>query len=352
MFLTIKTRHHLDSQGNKSDLQGTESRKKDHIALAFKSTVSSMDIDDRFYYEPMLSGHPTEESIPSTDFLGFNLDLPIWVSSMTGGTVEAQSINTNLAKACGEYGMGMGLGSCRSLLTSSERIADFSVKGHMPDQPLYTNLGIAQIEELVNNKQLDQVGELIKKLEADGLIIHVNPLQEWLQPEGDRYHTAPIVLIKRVIDHFPDISLMVKEVGQGFGPQSIAALYKLPLAAVDFAASGGTNFSKLEQLRGPKENTSDELSKVGHSAAEMVTLTNEILKSLGDQVQCQQTIISGGVRDYLDGYYLTQKLNTPSIYGQAASFLLHARGSYESLKQHMERQKAGLQIAYSFLTVK
>jgi len=161
----------------------------------------------------------------------------------------ANTINTNLAKACGEYGMGMGLGSCRALLDSDERLSDFAMRGLIGDQPLYANLGIAQLDELFQANKQQLISELVKKLEADGLIIHINPLQEWLQPEGDIYHVSPIDIVKRVIDLAPDMNIIVKEVGQGMGPKSLEALYKLPIMAVDFAAGGGTNFAKLELHR-------------------------------------------------------------------------------------------------------
>lgn len=328
------------------------SRKKAHIEMAFKSAVAASEVDNRFYYEPMLSGHPTESSIPRTNFLNFELKLPIWVSSMTGGTEWASTINTNLAKACGEYGMGMGLGSCRSLLFDDDRLHEFAVKKHMPSMPLYANIGIAQIEELVNANKLSAIKELLQKLTADGLIIHVNPLQEWLQPEGDRYYQAPIDLVKKTIDTCPDVSIIVKEVGQGFGPKSLAALYDLPIDAVDFAASGGTNFALLELLRSSKgqQEAYIGLARVGQTAEEMVDLTNRILALEGQTKK--QTIISGGIKDYLDGYYAISKLTGSAIYGQASSFLRHARGGYEDLQRHVEQQKAGLQVAYTFLTVK
>ena len=92
------------------------SRKKDHIDLAFKSQVESGALDRRFNYEPALAAHPEPGSIPPLRFLGKTLHTPIWVSSMTGGTGHARTINRNLARACAEFGMGMGLGSCRQLL--------------------------------------------------------------------------------------------------------------------------------------------------------------------------------------------------------------------------------------------
>ncbi len=330
-----------------------ESRKKDHIDLAFRSQVEQGLLDGRFYYEPILSGHPTSDADISISILGKKLKTPIWVSSMTGGTSLAKTINTNLAKACGEYGMGMGLGSCRALLESDERIQDFAMRSLMNDQPLYANLGIAQIGELYQAGKENLISELVKKLEADGLIIHINPLQEWMQPEGDIYHESPLDLIKRVIDS-EDIKIIVKEVGQGMGPKSLKALYELPIQAVDYAAGGGTNFAKLELHRASESQKEryTGLAQVGHSALEMVEMTNGLLERHGSEFKCKETIISGGVKDYLDGYYLTEKLNGNAIYGQASGFLKHAMEDYEQLQDHIESQIKGLQMAHHFLTVR
>ena len=323
-------------------------RKKDHIDLALTSEVLSS--DERFYYEPMLAPHP-QEGITKTTFLNKPFALPIWISSMTGGTEWAKTINVNLAKAAKEFGLGMGLGSCRSLLYDDERISDFAVREYIGDQPLYANLGIAQLEELVAENRYQVLQELIKKLDADGLIIHVNPLQEGMQPEGDLIKVSPLDTIKNIIDHL-DIPLIVKEVGQGMGYRSLEALLKLPLAAVDFAAHGGTNFTKLELLRTDDPTSLDALTRVGHSASEMVHMVNQISEELGSAMLCQQIIISGGVKDFLDGYYLMETLKTPSIYGQAGAFLKHARGEYEALRQYILSQKKGLEMAYAFLQVK
>jgi len=133
---------------------------------------------------------------------------------------------------------------------------------------------------------------MIDKLSADGLIIHVNPLQEWLQPEGDRFEYAPLETITRFLDNF-QLPVIVKEVGQGMGYQSLKALFQLPLAAIDFAANGGTNFAKVELLRSKetKQLIYGQLAHVGHSAAEMTDISNRILNELGEKALCKQVII-------------------------------------------------------------
>ncbi len=343
----------LDQQSSKEDPTAS-SRKRDHIELAFQSQVAGSTLDQRFYYEPLLSGHPAPQSLKRFLFLGKTMRAPVWVSSMTGGTELARTINHNLARACREFGMGMGLGSCRSLLYSDETLPDFDVRDTIGEkQLLFANLGIAQVEELIEEGEMPRIKEMLDKLRADGLIIHVNPLQEWLQPEGDRFKHAPVDTIKHVLDRV-DVPVIVKEVGQGMGRESLRALMQLPLAAIDFAANGGTNFARLEMLRGDKNKAAiyEQLALVGHSAEEMAVMANQLLEELGDAVQCRQFIISGGVKTFLDGYYLINRLEAPAVYGQASSFLKHARGEYESLQQYVAAQIEGLELANAFLTVK
>ena len=168
-------------------------RKQDHINLSFQAQVDAIALDKRFFYEPMLAPHPAPDMDLGLDFLRKRMDAPIWVSSMTGGAKFAKVINQNLAKAVNEFGLGMGLGSCRNLLYDDKHFADFDVRHSIGDRLLYANLGIAQIEHELATGSLQKVEELLKKLQVDGLIIHVNPLQEWIQPEGDKITQAPLM---------------------------------------------------------------------------------------------------------------------------------------------------------------
>ena len=341
--------NHLE---NTPDDPNATQRKRDHIELALKSQVSSL--DPRFYYEPLFAAHPEKGSLKPFTFLEKTFNVPMWVSSMTGGTDMARIINRNLARACGEFGFGMGLGSCRQLLYSDDYLEDFNVRPLLGDSvPLFANLGIAQLETLIERDEIGLIENLVTKLKADGLIIHVNPMQEWLQPEGDRFKKPPIETIQTLIQHLK-MPLIVKEVGQGFGYESIKTLLQLPLAAVDFAAAGGTSFSKLELLRGPSEQqkTYNALAHIGHSAVEMVDFTNQIVTELGDNIRCRQIIVSGGIQDFLDGFYCLKKLNLPAIYGQASAFLKYAQGDYADLKAFIEMQIRGLELAEAFLRIK
>lgn len=330
-----------------------EDRKKDHINLAFESQIPAKDIDQRFYYEPMLSAHPVN-AIPETDFLGKKMMLPIWVSSMTGGTKLAGTINRNLARASHEFGLGMGLGSCRILLQDEKYYSDFDIRDIIgPDYPLWANLGINQLEDMLRDKQVDRITELLEKLRADGLFIHVNPFQEWFQPEGDRLKKPPIESVQSLLEQvkFP---VIVKEVGQGMGYESLRQLLKLPLGGIEFAAFGGTNFAMVELRRSTpaEQELFEPLARIGHDALQMVNMVNHIAENEPGQIRVKKLIISGGIRSYLDGYYLINKSKIPAIYGQASTFLKYARNDYETLRQFIQYQAKGLELAYAFLRVK
>lgn len=320
-------------------------RKGDHIMLAEKARTASGEIDRRFNYEPMFFAHPRADERWTTKFLGFELDYPLWISSMTGGTNHAEKINENLARLCGEFGLGMGLGSCRSLLTDQSRLKEFAVKKWMEKSPLYANIGIAQLEELVEAGKVGLLHEMVKRVEADGLIIHINPLQEWFQPEGDRFKISPIITLKKFLE-VATYPIIVKEVGQGMGPRSLKALLELPLAGIELAAFGGTNFTLLENMRGVEEKTREGFIYLGHTAGEMVDILNAL------PTRDKEIIISGGIKTMLDGYELQMKLKANSVIGMASAFLAPALKDYETLRNYFLAQREALLTAKTLLELR
>jgi isopentenyl-diphosphate Delta-isomerase len=329
-----------------------EQRKNDHISLAFSSQIEAAKADPRFTYEPLLGSHTKGEIEPFT-FLEKKLSVPFWVSSMTGGSDLAHTINSNLARACNEFGMGMGLGSCRTLLESNEHFADFDMRNIIGnDLPFYANIGIVQLEELLESKNQQRLVDLVGELRADGLIIHVNPIQEWLQAEGDVLNHPPIESIEKLLS-LTKLKIIVKEVGQGMGPESIKRLMNLPIEALEFAAFGGTNFAQVELTRNTAQTQElfAPLAFVGHTAAEMLDVVNTLAGS-GKQLACKQIIISGGIRSFLEGYYYISKSILPCIFGQASGFLRYAAGDYHELQMYISEQINGLKFARAFLKVK
>lgn len=328
-------------------------RKAEHIRLSLSRDQERGEVltDDRFDYEPLL-GHQNLDDIDiSVEFLNKKFHAPLWISSMTGGTGEAGQINRRLARGAARFGLGMGVGSLRPLLEGDrkgKRMEDYHLRPLLgADRPLYGNLGIVQVGALLQEKRVWHLSDLLGQLDYDGLIIHINPLQEWYQKEGELLNRTPLSIIEDFLAQF-SLPLLVKEVGQGMGPRSLHGLMELPLAAIELSGSGGSNFAHLEWERSGRKKPG-ELAWVGHRAREMVDWINERGEVPGG---CNQFILSGGIRSFLDGYYLMEKLNFDSVYGQAAPVLERAAVSQEELDQYLRDQFLGLKMAKSFLRVR
>ena len=330
-------------------------RKTEHLKLALEALITPESLDGRFNYEPLLSAHPQNVDL-SLKFVGKNLRAPLWVSSMTGGNKDAELINKRLATVANEFGLGMGLGSCRALLENKKCFSSFNLRPLLGKElPLYANLGLAQIEKLLKAKAQDKVEEMLDMIEADGLMIHINPLQEWLQPEGDRFERPALETLEEFLAK-SKVNVIVKEVGQGFGPKSLNALLRMPIKAIEFAAFGGTNFSKLEILRSKeKTNFYNPLAYVGHHAQGMVDTLGQEMEKLGKKARTREFIISGGVNHFLDGHYLMLKMKPYSkacVYGQAGEMLRHAQVSEKELRHYVKAQLEGLKVARAFLELR
>lgn len=322
----------------------TETRKEDHITLTEKSQMNLSTRDDRFLYEPLL-GAFTDCDL-SCSFLGKKILAPLWISSMSGGSEKAQKLNITYATAAKKYGLGMGLGSLRPLLESDKYFSHFHMRPHIGHAlPLLGNIGIAQAEFLCREKQWQKFEELLERLELDGFFLHMNPLQEYYQPEGDRYQNSPLDTLDTVLKKtkFP---VMVKEVGQGMGPASLKALSQRPIAGIELAAFGGTNFAYLEHLRA--ENKDPCLARVGHGPQEMIEWLNELKRGME---KAFFVIVSGGIRNFLDGHYYTEKLDYPCIYAQAQKIMTQAVVGDDSLDNYLSEQIEGLKMAKRFLKI-
>lgn len=328
-------------------------RKKDHINQAFQARVEKDEADQRFNYEPLLAAHPMGKLAPFS-FAGKTMRLPLWISSMTGGIPQAGVINRNLARACNEFGLGMGLGSCRILLENDRHIDDFNLRHIVGEEsPFYANLGIAQLEHLIKEKATDKISKLMDRLQTDGIIIHVNPLQETFQLEGDIFKRPPLDTIQEFLETI-NTRVIVKEVGQGMGPESIKQLLHLPIEAIELGALGGTNFTLLELLRRKKDEditAFEAFVKVGHTAEEMTRMINEVV-SKSNMHSCKQLIISGGITHILDGYYLQQISKLTSVIGMSSALLKVASGEYEELRIYLQQVEKSYQLASAYLKVR
>ncbi|MFO8236123.1 MAG: hypothetical protein R6U04_12050 [Bacteroidales bacterium] len=328
-----------------------ENRKADHLSLALTNQVYASQKDERFRYEPFLQGSRDQE-IPPVSIGGKEMKLPIWISSMTGGTKLGGTINHHLARAAAEFGLGMGLGSCSILLKNEKALPDFNLRHIIGNErPFYANMGIAQVEHFLKKDDLKTITDLVNLLDTDGLVIHVNPIQEMMQPEGDRITMPPIETIREFVNNFSG-NVIVKEVGQGMGRESLSQLLKIPLTAIEFGALGGTNFAKVELRRNSSETTAhlEPLTFVGHTAEEMTFTLNELITNTKIK-NTPNLIISGGIKNFLDGYYLINKSKATAMYGMASALLEYAVEDYEKLRFFLSAQAQGLKTAYTYLKV-
>jgi isopentenyl-diphosphate delta-isomerase len=227
----------------------TPSRKAEHLRINIERDVAGKDIDAgwdayRFAHRA-LPEMDLAEVDPSTAIFGRKLAAPVLISCMTGGTPEARRINRRLARVAQSLGFAMGLGSGRALIESPDSVETFDVRSLAPDAALFANLGAVQLNQ---GYGVDQCRRLVELLHADALVLHLNPLQEALQPEGDTCFRGLLAQIERLCSAagFP---IVVKEVGWGIGAADVRALFEAGVAAVDVAGAGGTSWSEVERYR-------------------------------------------------------------------------------------------------------
>jgi isopentenyl-diphosphate delta-isomerase len=266
---------------------------------------------------------------------------PILVSSMTGGTVEAQRINRNLAEAAQMRGLAMGLGSQRAgLERGAEAVASFRVRDLAPDILLLANLGAVQLNYGYTAEECRRAVEMI---EADALILHLNPLQEVLQAEGDFRWRGLISKIESVCRALP-IPVVAKEVGWGISSQSARALYNAGISAIDVAGAGGTSWSQVEMHRAPNERLrrlAASFADWGIPTAESLRTVYDVREELG--LQARPIFASGGIRS---GQDIAKCIALGAdLVGMASPFLKRAVESAEAVVDEMEYLEAELRIA-------
>ncbi len=222
----------------------------------------------------------------TTDLLGARLAAPLVVSAMTGGTPEAEVVNRRLARAAAEHGIALVLGSGRALLGDPDLLRTYRSSARPP--LLLANLGAVQLADR------DAAPRLVDLLGADGLSIHLNPIQEAVQPEGQPHFARVIERIAATVARLAPLPVVVKEVGFGMDGADVAELRDAGVAAVDVAGAGGTNWALVEGLRDPAAGAVAEgFADWGVPTAEAITQARAAAPAL-------PLIASGGVRDGVD----------------------------------------------------
>lgn len=300
-------------------------RKADHIRICLEENVQCQQITNgfnnyRFTHSCLPELNYTEIDI-TTQFLGKNLKAPLLISSMTGGTKQAKIINFRLAEIAEKHHLAMGVGSQRIALENPEVIDTFNVRKIAPNILLFANLGAVQLNY---NCTVTDCLKIIDHLQADALILHLNPLQECIQNKGDKNFKGLLTKIADLCHHLP-IPVIVKEVGNGINAKMAQKLINAGVTALDVAGAGGTSWAKVESERA--ENLLQR--QLGETFADWGIPTADCIKDIRQHFPDIPLIASGGLRNGLD---ITKAIALGAdIAGLAYPFLQAATKSSQSL---------------------
>jgi isopentenyl-diphosphate delta-isomerase len=302
-----------------------QQRKSDHIRINLQNDVNFKDVSTGFERYRLihcaLPGFNLEDVDTSTVLLGKQLAAPLFVSSMTGGTPEAQMINLHLAEAAQSAGIGMGVGSQRAAIEEPALADTYRVRHLAPDILLLANLGAVQLNYGYGP---DTCRRAVEMIEADALILHLNPLQEALQPEGNTRFAGLLSRIETVCRAL-EVPVIVKEVGWGISQQVARLLADAGVAAIDVAGAGGISWSQVEMHR----CTTDHQRQVAEAFADWGIPTAESLLMAQQGAPKTPVVASGGIRD---GIQMAKALALgAAACGVAGTFLRAASESAEAV---------------------
>ncbi len=321
-----------------------DQRKADHIRINLEEDVQfpalTTGLEAYRFVHQALPELDLAEIDTRTRVLTRQVAAPILVSSMTGGTSQAQVINRNLAEAAQARGLAMGLGSQRAGLEQTDTVATFRVRDVAPDILLLANLGAVQLNYGFG---VDDCRRAIEMIEADALILHLNPLQEVLQAEGDTNWRGLLGKIEQVCRGLP-VPVVAKEVGWGISEQTARRLIEAGISAIDVAGAGGTSWSQVEMHRAPTtrlRRLAAAFADWGIPTAESLQMVRRVRAESGRTDV--QIFASGGIRT---GQEIAKCVALGAdLVGLASPFLKRAVESAEAVAEEMELLESELRIA-------
>jgi len=281
---------------NKFVLENTENRKADHIKIVLEENVKGKDITtgfERFFFEHTALPEIDLDKIDlSIEIFGKKLQAPLLISSMTGGTEAARRINLHLAEAAQALGVGMGVGSQRAAIEQNNLEYTYQVRKVAPDILLLANLGAVQLNY---GYGLQEAKKAVEMIAADALILHLNPLQEAVQPGGDRRWDSLYHKIEQLVTKI-DVPVIAKEVGNGISARVARRLADCGISAIDVAGAGGTSWSEVEAYR----QQDPRQKKIAHVFASWGIPTALSLMEVKKAVPEIPIFASGGIRTGVD----------------------------------------------------
>ena len=316
-----------------------EERKADHLRLNLEEEVQFRQVTTgleryRFQHQALPEIDLTDIDL-STTFLGKSLRYPFLISSMTGGTGEALRINLNLARAAQACGIGMGVGSQRAAIEDWSMAETFQVRPAAPDILLLANLGAVQLNY---GYTVDHCRLAVEMLQADALILHLNPLHEVLQPEGNRNFGGLLNKIEAVCRAL-EVPVVVKEIGAGLSGQVVQWLVDAGVAAVDVAGAGGTSWSRVEMYRARTERA----RRVAAQFVDWGIPTAEAIQQARRVAPDIPLVASGGIYTGLDAAKAIAL--GADVTAMTRPFLKAATVSTEAVKEATEELAETLRVA-------
>ena len=310
----------------------TKNRKDEHIKICleedvqFRKKTACFDdvgfggIDLRYKSLPETS--KSEISL-ETEFLGKTFSAPLMVSGMTGGTEKGENINRDIAKACQELGIGMGLGSQRAMLENRELSHTYKVRDVAPDIFLAGNIGVLQLGEY----SVEDLEWMLEKVGADALAIHINAAQEAVQKDGGSDFKGGVEKIRKVAGALGK-PVYVKEVGHGISMEVAKLLSATEIKAIDVGGAGGTSWVGVESFRGNKEK-GELFWDIGIPTPVSILKVRKVFNG--------KIIASGGIRSGLD---VVKSLILGADIGEIALPVLKAQDTAGSkgVKEYLEEK--------------
>ena len=315
-----------------------DKRKQEHIDINLNYDVSSSvnsEFNAYYFNHEALPEFDLDTVDTTVDLFGKKLKTPLLISSMTGGIDSAIEINRRLAEAAQHCSIAMGVGSQRPALTDPTLSESYQLRRYAPDALLFANIGAVQLNYEL---QISDCQRAVDMLEADALILHLNPLQEALQPEGNTRFAGLAKKIAEVCRKI-EVPVIVKEVGWGISGRTAVLLQDAGVQAIDVAGAGGTSWSQVEMYR-------QEESMMRETAAAFQSwglTTMESIKQVKQHAPECMIFASGGITSGIDSAKCIAM--GASVCGMAGKFLHAAVHSSEETIRTIRTFEMQLRIA-------
>jgi len=314
-----------------------EARKGDHIRLCLDDdSQADYSVFQKYRLPYVALPEMTLDEVDARyELCGKTLSMPLIIASMTGGSEHGRTINTNLAKAAEACGVAMGVGSQRIGLEKQDAKDTFKlVRKYAPNACIIANMGAVQLNY---GHSVESYRAVVDMVQADALYLHLNPLQEALQPGGDTDFRSLLPRIEELVHKIP-VPIFVKEVGHGISGEVARQLFEVGVQAVDVAGVGGTSYAWVEAERLHNAAFADWFKDVGIATDEAVKAAVKAKKH-----ESQLVIASGGIRSPVDA--LKARALGANLFSAAVPFLRPAIESTEAVTRTILDWQQGLKIA-------